>query len=88
MLMADQLDYLFVAQYIVEAKQVLDDGNNFIWRQKPTRHLTASQAKDQAVLSQCVRKDQAYRFMLRHRDVLLRVTGNDKTGTPTYFVHC
>ena len=44
---ARDLDYLFVAQYIVEAKQVLDDGNNFfIWRQKPTRHFTASQAKD------------------------------------------
>ena len=30
---AHDLDYLFVAQYIVEAKQVLDDGNNFIWQQ-------------------------------------------------------
>ena len=30
---ARDLDYLFVAQYIVEAKQVLDDGNNDIWRQ-------------------------------------------------------
>ena len=28
-------DHLFVAQYIVEAKQVSDDGNNFVWRQKP-----------------------------------------------------
>ena len=27
---AKDLDYLFVAQYIVEAKQVLDDGNNFV----------------------------------------------------------
>ena len=27
------LDYLFVAQYIAEAKQVLDDGNNFAIRQ-------------------------------------------------------
>ena len=26
---ARDLDYLFVAQYIVEAKQVLDDGNNY-----------------------------------------------------------
>ena len=51
---ARDLDYLLVAQYIVEAKQVLDDGNNFIWQQKPTRHLTASQAKDQSLLSQCV----------------------------------
>jgi len=31
---ARDLDYLFVAQYIVECKQVLDDGNNFAWRQK------------------------------------------------------
>ena len=29
---ARDMDYLFVAQYIVE---VLDDRNNFIWRQKP-----------------------------------------------------
>ena len=35
----------FFAQYIVEAKQVLDDGNNYIWRQKPqARQFTASQA--------------------------------------------
>ena len=32
---ARDLDYLFVAQYIVEVKQVLDDGNNFAWRQNP-----------------------------------------------------
>ena len=66
MLMADllkTLDYLFVAQYIVEAKQVLDDSNNVVWQKKPTRHLTASQAKDQAELSQYVCKDKAYRFM-------------------------
>ena len=38
---ACDLDYLIVAQYIVQAKQVF----NFIWRQKPTRHLIASEAK-------------------------------------------
>ena len=37
---ARDLDYLFVAQYIVECKQVLDDGNNFAWRQKPTQQIT------------------------------------------------
>ena len=90
---ACDLDYLFVAQYIVEAKQVLDDGNNFIWRQKPTRHLTASQAKDQTVLSQCVRKDKAYRFMKNIRgsppyyqrtfyDLLAMIR---QLGTPTWF---
>ena len=60
---ARDLDYLFVAQYILEAKQVLDEGNNFAWRQKPSRQFTASQARDQTVLSQFVRKDKAYSFM-------------------------
>ena len=91
---ACDLDYLFVAQYIVEAKQALDDGNNFVWRQKPTRHLTASQAKDQAVLNQCVRKDKAYRFMKNIRgsppyyqhtfyDLLAMIR---QLGTPTWFL--
>ena len=30
---AHDIDYLFVAQYIVDSKQVFDDANNFIWRQ-------------------------------------------------------
>ena len=51
---ATDLDYLFVAQHIVEAKQVHD------WRQKPCRQFTASQAIDQTVLSQYVRKHKAY----------------------------
>ena len=57
---ARDLDYLFVTQYIVEAKQVLDDGNNFAMRQKPSRQFTAAQARDQTMLSQYVRKDKAY----------------------------
>ena len=60
---ARDLDYLFVAQSIVEAKQILNDGNNFVWRQKPSGQLTASQAKDPILLNQFVRKDKAYRFM-------------------------
>ena len=32
---ARDLDYLFVAQYIVEAKQVLDDGNKFAGDKSP-----------------------------------------------------
>ena len=90
---AKDLDYLFVAQYIVEAKQVLDDGNNFIWRQKPNMQFTASQAKDQTVLSQFVRKDKAYRFMKNIRgsppyyqrtfyDLLAMIR---QLGTPTWF---
>ena len=35
------LDYLFVAQYILEAKQVSDAGNNFAWRQKPVHCCTS-----------------------------------------------
>ena len=41
---ARDLDYLFVAQYIVEAKQVRDDGNSFAMRLKPSRQFTAAQA--------------------------------------------
>ena len=48
--MADLLDYLFVAQYVVEAKQVLDDSNKFAKIQKPSRQFTAAQAKDQTIL--------------------------------------
>jgi len=39
-------------EYIFECKQVLDDGNNFAWRQKPTQQVTASQVKDRAFLSE------------------------------------
>ena len=60
---AKHVDYLFTAQYIVESKQILDDCNHFVWRQKPGRDFTASQARDQSVLSQCIRKDKAYSFM-------------------------
>ena len=72
---ARDLDYLFVAQYIVEAKQVLDDGNNFAWRQKPSRQFTAAQARDSTLLSQYVRKDKAYSFMKNIR------------GSPPYYQH-
>ena len=54
---------------------MLDDGNNFIWQQKTTRHLTASRVKDQALLSQCVHKDKAYRFM------------KNIHGSPPYYQH-
>ena len=91
---ARDLDYLFVAQYIVEAKQLLDDGNNFAWRQKPSRALTAAQAKDQTFLSQFVRTDKAYCFMKNIRgsppyyqrtfyDLLAMIR---QLGTPIYMV--
>ena len=90
---ARDLDYLFAAQYIVEAKQVRDDGNNFAWRQKPSRQFTAAQARDQTVLSQYVRKDKAYSFMknIRGSPPYYQRTFYDllgmirQLGTPTWF---
>ena len=90
------LDYLFVAQYIVEAEQVFDDGNNFIWRQKPSSQLTASQARDRAVLSQCLHNDQAYRFMknIHGSPPYYQCTFHEllamirQLGTPTWFLLC
>ena len=90
---ARDLDYLFVVQYIVEAKQVQDDGTNFAMRQKPSRQFTAAQARDQTMLSQYVQKDKAYSFMKNirgsppyyHRtfyDLLAMVR---QLGTPTWF---
>ena len=87
------IDYLFVGQYIVESKQILDDANNFIWRQKPGRDFTAQQAKDQSIVSQCIRKDKAYRFMKNVRgsppyyqrtfyELLAMIR---QLGTPTWF---
>ena len=72
---ARDLDYLFVAQYIVESKQVTDDGNMFAMRQKPSRQFTAAQALNQTVLNQFVRKDKAYSFM------------KNICGSPPYYKH-
>ena len=71
---------------------MLDDGNNFAWRQKPSRQFTAAQARDQTVLNQYVRKDNAY-FMKNIRgsppyyqrtfyDLLAMIR---QLGTPTWF---
>ena len=90
---ARDLHYLFVAQYIVEAKQVKDDGTNFVMRQKPSRQFTAAQARDQTMLNQYIRKDKAYSFMKNIRgsppyyqctfyDLLAMVR---QLGTPTWF---
>ena len=59
---ARDLDYLFVAQYIVEAKQVLDDGNNFAWRQKPSRQFTAAQARDHCVEPVCAERQSIFLY--------------------------
>ena len=88
---ARDLDYLFVAQYIVEAKQVI--------RQKPGRgrnsgRITASQVKSQTALNDFVCTDKAYRFMKNVRgspayyqrifyDLLAMIR---QLGTPTWFL--
>ena len=93
---AKDMDYLFVAQYIVEAKQILDDANNFIWRQKPGGNFTARQAKGQSLVSQCLPKDKAYQFMKNVRgsppyyqrtfyELLAMIR---QLGTPTCFLPC
>ena len=90
---ARDTDYLFVAQYIVESKQILDDCNHFVWRQKPGRDFTARQAKDPSFIRQCLRKDKAYRFMKNIRgsppyyqrtfyELLAMIR---QLGTPTWF---
>ena len=72
---------------------MLDDGNNFAWRQKPSRQFTAAQARDQTVLNQYVRKDNAYSFLKNIRgsppyyqrtfyDLLAMIR---QLGTPTWF---
>ena len=90
---ASDVDYLFTAQYIVEAKQIQDDCNSFVFRQK-SRNLTAGQAKDQAFVGQCLREDKAYRFMKNVRgsppyyqrtfyEMLAMIR---QLGTPTWFL--
>ena len=54
------LEYLFVAEYIVAQKQIFDGMHNLIWRQKPYKSgITASQTKDPKSLGEYVRKDKA-----------------------------
>ena len=76
---AKDLEYLFVAQYIVEQKQIHDHGNNFVWRQKPCERFTASQAKDQATLNQYVRKDKAFRIKKNIRGSPLNTNARSTT---------
>ena len=78
------LDYLFVAQYIVEAKQVSDDGNNFVWRQKPSRQFTAAQARDQTVLSQYIRIREKHSWLPAVLPAYF-LSMIRQLGTPTWF---
>ena len=87
--MLSDTDYLFTAQYIVEAKKIQGDCNHFIFRQKPGS-LTA---RDDSFVSQCLRRDKAYRFMKNIRgsppyyqktffEMLAMIR---QLGTPTWF---
>ena len=89
------MDYLFVAQYIIKAKQIMDDANNYIWRQKPGRQpLTAGQVRSQTCMNEYMQKDKAYCFMKNVRgsppyyqrtfyDLLAMI---HQLGTPTWFL--
>ena len=64
---AKDLEYLFVAQYDVENKQIQDDGNNFVWRQKPSGRLTTGQARVETRNTEPVReKRQSLPFHEKH----------------------
>ena len=87
------LDYLFMAQYIVESKQLLDDAHSFIWRQRPhDSRITAAQARDPHCLDQYVRADKVYRFMKNvgrspyyQRTFFDLVAMVRQLGTPTWY---
>ena len=53
------LEYVLAGQYRVESKQIRSDANSFIFRQRPHSQLTASQARNQTVVNESVRKDKA-----------------------------
>ena len=84
---------MFAAQYIVESKQVFDDANHFIYRQKPSAQLMAGQAKNKTIIAEHVRKDRAYAFLKNVRgsppyyqrtfyELLAMIR---QLGTPTWF---
>ena len=95
---ARDLDYLFVAQYIVESKQILDDCSHFIWRRTPGKQndtpLTACQVRDKNAMNDFMCKDKAYRFMkiVRGSPAYYQRTFYDllammrQLGTPTWFL--
>ena len=82
---ACDLDYLFVAQYVVECKQVIFGGRNLM--------TVTNQARDPKSLGEYVRQDKAYRFMKNIRgsppyyqqtfyELLAMIR---QLGTPTWF---
>ena len=65
---AKDIEYLFVAQYTVEAKQIRDDASNFVLRQRhgiqgTGQRINAGIAKNADRLHQLIQKDYAFKFM-------------------------
>ena len=52
---------------------VHDDASNYIWRQRPSSHLTAAQAKNTVIIHEHMRNDRAYAFLKSVR------------GSPSYY---
>ena len=88
------LEYVLAGQYRVESKEIRDDANSFIFRQRPHSQLTASQARNQTVVNESIRKDKAYCFMknLHGSPPYYQCTFNEllamvrQLGTPTWFL--
>ena len=64
---ARDVEYLFAAQYAVEAKQIMDDANNFIFRQHPGRQnsgqpINAGFLKNTEKLQELVHRDYAFKM--------------------------
>ena len=96
--LAQDVEYLFVAQYSVEAKQILD-AKCYIWRRKPGRSLrnqavTAGVLKDPEKMKDFIKNDQAFSFLKNVRgspayyqrtfyDLLAMIR---QLGVPTWFL--
>ena len=64
---AQNIEYLFCAQYIADIKQIESDANLAIMlsqgRTLQVQKITAGQLQNPAVLQQLVRNEQAYKFL-------------------------
>ncbi len=84
---------MLLNNYIVESKQVFDDANHFIYRQKPSAQLQLDRQKNRTIIAEYVRKDRAYAFLKNVRgsppyyqrtfyELLAMIR---QLGTPTWF---
>ena len=74
---ARDIEYLLIAQYAVESKQVADDASIALRQTQGRLHrgqrLTAGAVRNQQVVNEMIQKDYAYRFLKNVR------------GSPAYF---